>query len=169
MVELAVVVTLLVVMVNVEVVAPAGTTTFVGTCAAAVLLLLNVTVAPPVGAAPLSVTIPWELLPPTTLVGFSVRDAATTGGILRVTVKGAAFEEPPKLAEMVGLAAVATLLVVIVNVAVVAPAGTTTLAGTCAAAVLLLLNVTVAPPVAAAPLSVTIPCELLPPTTLVGL
>src|SRR5215469_15290260 len=78
MVELAVVVTLLVVTVNVALVAPAATTTFVGTFAAAVLLLLNVTVAPPVGAAPLSVTVPWELFPPTTLVGFSVTDTATT-------------------------------------------------------------------------------------------
>src|SRR5215469_3083329 len=98
-------VTLLVVIANVAVVAPAGTTTLAGTCAAAVLLLLNVTVEPHVGAAPLSVTVPCELLPPTTLVGRSISDAATTGGVLGVTVKGADFEEPPRLAEMVELAA----------------------------------------------------------------
>ena len=42
------------------------------------LLLLKVTVAPPAGAGPLNVTVPCELVPPTTLVGFSVSDAADT-------------------------------------------------------------------------------------------
>src|SRR5215831_10459783 len=76
MVRLVAVLTALVVIVNVALVAPAGTTTLAGTCATAVLLLLSVTVAPPVGAAPLNVTVPCELLPPTTLVGFSVTDTA---------------------------------------------------------------------------------------------
>ena len=58
--------------------------------------------------------------------------------------------------------------VVIVNVALLAAAGTTTLAGTCAAAVLELVSVTVAPPLSAGPLNVTVPCELLLPNTLVG-
>jgi hypothetical protein len=58
--------------------------------------------------------------------------------------------------------------VVIVNVALLAAAGTTTLAGTCAAAVLELVSVIVAPPLSASPLNVTVPCELLPPNTLVG-
>jgi hypothetical protein len=57
---------------------------------------------------------------------------------------------------------------VIVNVALVAFAATVTLAGTCAAAVLLLVSVTDAPPLGAGPLSVTVPCELVPPTTLLG-
>src|SRR5260370_30870419 len=58
--------------------------------------------------------------------------------------------------------------VVIVNVALLAAAGTTTLAGTCAAAASELFKVTVAPPLSAGPLNVTVPCELLPPNTLVG-
>ena len=58
--------------------------------------------------------------------------------------------------------------VVIVNVVLLAAAGTTTLAGTCAAAVLELVSVTVAPPLSAGPLSVTVPCELSPASTLVG-
>lgn len=70
-----------VVMVKAAVVDPAGTDTLTGTCAAAVLLLLNVTVAPPVGAAALKVTVPCELLPPTTLVGFSVNVLKLTGGV----------------------------------------------------------------------------------------
>jgi hypothetical protein len=50
-------------------------TTLAGTCAAAVLELVRVTVAPPVGAGPLNVTVPCELLPPNTLAGFNVTDA----------------------------------------------------------------------------------------------
>jgi hypothetical protein len=62
-----------------------------------------------------------------------------------------------------------TALVVTEKVAVVAPAATVTLAGTWAAAVLLLDSVTVAPPVGAAPLNITVPVEELPPVTLAGL
>jgi hypothetical protein len=51
----------------------------------------------------------------------------------------------------------------------VLPAGTVTLAATVAAIRLLLLRVTDAPPAGAAALSRTVPVEILPPTTLVGL
>jgi hypothetical protein len=64
---------------------------------------------------------------------------------------------------------VATAFVVTVNVAVVALAATLTLAGTVAAAVLLLLSFTTTPPVGAAPLSVTVPVDEVPPVTPVGL
>lgn len=74
--------TALVLTVNVALVAPAATVTLEGTLAAVVLLLERVTCAPPVGAGPLSVTVPAEEFPPVTLVGFSeseerVRDAGT--------------------------------------------------------------------------------------------
>ena len=62
-----------------------------------------------------------------------------------------------------------TDLVVTVKLALVAPAAMVTLAGTVAAVVLLLDSVTTAPPEGAAPVSVTVPCEELPPKTLVGL
>jgi len=61
-----------VVTVNVAVVAPATTVTLAGTVAAAVLLLDSVTTAPPAGAAPLSVTVPVEVPPPVTDVGFKL-------------------------------------------------------------------------------------------------
>jgi hypothetical protein len=70
--------TALVATVNVAVVDPAETLTLAGTCAAAVLLLDSDTLAPPVGAAPLSVTVPVDELPPVTLVGFRVTEDNVT-------------------------------------------------------------------------------------------
>jgi len=48
----------------------AATVTLAGAVATTVLLLDNVTTAPPLGAGPLSVTAPVEELPPVTRVGF---------------------------------------------------------------------------------------------------
>jgi hypothetical protein len=59
---------------NVALVAPEATVTLAGTVAAAVLLLVSVTTAPEAGAAALNFTVPCDGFPPTTLVGFSVRD-----------------------------------------------------------------------------------------------
>jgi hypothetical protein len=63
--------TALVLTVKVALVDPAATVTLGGTLATVVLLLESVTCAPPVGAGPLSVTVPVEEFPPVTLVGFS--------------------------------------------------------------------------------------------------
>jgi hypothetical protein len=71
--------TALVLTVNVALVAPAAIITVDGTVAAAVLVLESATVAPPAGAAPLSVTVPVEEFPPITLVGFSESDERETG------------------------------------------------------------------------------------------
>ena len=57
--------------VKVALVAPAATVTLAGVRATAVLLLESATCAPPMGAGPLSVTVPVEEFPPVTLVGFS--------------------------------------------------------------------------------------------------
>src|SRR5881394_2124922 len=74
------VVTALVVTVNVALLAPAATVTLAGTVA--VDVLLRVTAAPPVGAGPLSVTVPVEGDPPVTLAGLSAiaESVAEPGG-----------------------------------------------------------------------------------------
>jgi hypothetical protein len=162
-------VTTLVLTVNVALVAPAVTVTLEGTLAAVVLLLESATIAPPDGAAPLSVTVPVEKFPPVTLVGFSVTDERVGGGAdAGVTMSEADLVAPPYVAEILTVVDVATALVLTVNVAVVAPATTVTLGGTLAAVVLLLESVTCAPPAGAGPLSVTVPVEEFPPVTLVG-
>jgi hypothetical protein len=77
--------------VNVPLVEPPGIVMLVGTAAAFVLLLDNVTIAPPDGAAAVSVAVPVAFaLPPVTLVGEMDSDdsAGAGGGVVDVcTVK----------------------------------------------------------------------------------
>ena len=79
----------LVVTVKVAKVAFAATVTLVGTCAAG-LLLESVTIAPPDGAGPVSVTVPTDEAPAGTEVGFRLRDERAG----RVTVKLALWVDP---------------------------------------------------------------------------
>jgi hypothetical protein len=66
--------------------APAGTVTFAGTVALVGLLLVSVT-SKGVEVILLSVTVPTELDPPTTVLGFKVRDESAAGaGALTVSV-----------------------------------------------------------------------------------
>jgi hypothetical protein len=161
-----------VVIVNVATVDPAGTVTLAGTLAMAELLLESATTAPPDGAAPLNVTVPWEELPPVTLVGLTPSDERATGGggggVPACVTVSVAVRVTPSDAEMVTEVDALTEEVATVKVALAAPAGTVTLAGTLATAELLLESATTAPPDGAAPLNVTVPWEALPPVTLVG-
>jgi hypothetical protein len=70
------VLTELVLSVKVALLAPVATVMLTGTVTAA-LLLDRVTTTPGDGAAALRVTVPWDELPPTTLVGFNVNELIT--------------------------------------------------------------------------------------------
>jgi len=146
-------------------VAPAATVTEAGTETAA-LLLLKATTVPPAGAAWLSVTVlPAKDRPPT------MPDPArcSVSAEPALTVRLAVCEVPPSDAVIVEVAFETTVKVETVNVAVVEPAATVTDAGTVAAEVLLDVSATVVPPVGAMLLKVTVPVELSPPVTEVGL
>jgi hypothetical protein len=162
------VVTALVGIAKVRLVAPCATDTLAGTVAA-VLLLDSDTVNPPAGAADVRVTVPCEEAPPVTLVGFSDTAESAAGAAGGVTVSVALRVAPPYAPLMVADDDAVTDAVLTVNVTLVVPAATVTLAGAVATLVLLLDSVTTAPPAGAALVSIAVPCEVLPPTTLVGL
>lgn len=149
---------------NVALVNPAATVTLDGTVATEVLLLESAITAPPAGAGPLSVTVPVEELPPARLDALNVADARTGG----MTVIELVCVAPLRTAEITVVVAVATGLVLIVNVVLVAPSGIVTVAGTLTAG-LLLDKDTTAPPVGAAAFIATVPVGEFPPVTLVAL
>jgi len=156
-------VTAIVVTVKVAVLDPAGTVTFAGTDAA-LPLAVNATTKPPVGALPLSVTVPVEGLPPETDAGLTDTLTRLGGVIVKVAVWFVPFSVPVIVADVDE----ATPKVETVNVAVVAPAATVTEVGTVAFEVLEPSDTTV-PPVAAGPERVTVPVDGVPPGTDVGL
>jgi hypothetical protein len=82
-VELVLVATAVVVTVKVAVVAPAGTVTELGTVAG--LVAESPTEVPPVGAAPVKVTVPVDEFPPVTVAGLTATEA-TVGSALIVRV-----------------------------------------------------------------------------------
>jgi hypothetical protein len=78
--------TVLVVTVNVAVVAPDATVTDAGTWAAAALLEVKLTTAPPAGAGPVNVTVPVEDVPPKTDVGLMLTPLRAAAGAVTVSV-----------------------------------------------------------------------------------
>jgi len=143
---------------NVAVEAPAGTLTDPATVAPAVDDRL--TVAPPLGAGRLSMTVPFAELPPTIEVGDTLTPAKS--GVS--TVSAAVKLILPNVAVTVADTFPVTAVVVIVKFPDVAPAGTVTLAGT-AALELFEARLTTVPEDGAGPFKVTVPVEDVPPTT----
>jgi hypothetical protein len=78
---------------------PAGTVTLAGTVAAEVLLLDSANTTPPAAAAPFSITVPVEGVPPFTLVGLRLKEEREG----RFTVNVAVFMAAPSVAEIVTL------------------------------------------------------------------
>ena len=111
----------------------------------------------------MSVNVPVEVEPPTTVLGFKLSEVKEATETVSVVVLVFPYT-PVRVTEVDE----ATPLVVIVKLVLVVPEAMVTVAGTWAAAVLLLCNVTVTPPLGAAPFKVTVPVELIPPTTEVG-
>jgi len=147
--------TAMVVMVNAgDTEAPPATVTEAGTVAAAGLLLVSVTTAPPAAAGPFSVTVFAVIdVPPKT----DAADKVTTDGLGGCTVKVPVAVTPLYVAEIVTGVLAATAVVVMVNAGdTVAPPATVTEAGTAAAAGLPLVSVTTVPPVGAGAFNVTV-------------
>src|SRR5207247_5341102 len=65
-------------------VCPAGIVTGGGSETSPAGALPSETAAPPAGAAPFSVTVPWRLRPPTTVPGLSATDG-TSGCVVAIT------------------------------------------------------------------------------------
>jgi hypothetical protein len=99
-----------------------------------------------------------------TEVGLRLTELSAGGATVNVAVL-----DEPLVAVIVTDVEEETAAVVTAKVAVVLPAATVTEAGTVAAAVLLLDKVTVAPLVGAAAANVTVPVDVVPPVTEVGL
>lgn len=85
-----------VVIANVVLLDPAAMVTFAGTFATAALLVCRVMTAPPLGAGPFNVTVPVELTPPTTELGFLLIEDKLAVLIVRDAVR-----LTPKLAVMI--------------------------------------------------------------------
>ena len=144
-----------VVNVNVAVFAPVGTVTDAGTEPVAGLSLTSDTTSPEGPALPVSVRVPVDGLPPTTVIGANAIDFGTAGLIDSVWLRFTPRADRP----MFELVAESTPSVVTVKVPVVFPAPTVMVRRTVAADVLLLVRLHLRPPVGAGPVSVTVPTE----------
>lgn len=119
-------------------------------------------VKPPAPAGVVSVTVPVEDVPLTTVFGLITSDSRVVGLI----VKGADFELP-RVAVMLAMVWDETDPVEMPNVPVLLPGAMVIEPGKLAAA-LSLVSVTLGSPTPAAPLSVTVPVAKLPPHTVDG-
>ena len=130
---------------------------------ASLLVELSVTVTPPAGAKPFSVTVPTAVVPPTTGLGAMETPVKATGSSSNDVVTVVPLKEALKVTGV----AEETPVVVTTKVACNAPPGTVTELGTEADA-LMLAKLTTTPPDGAARARVTVPVDAFPPTTVLG-
>ena len=156
-------VTLFVVIGNVAVVAPCGTTTTVETFALTELLVSD-TDAPPDGAGALNVTVPVTPVPPTTDAGSTVTDVNVTCGVTGVIVNETLSTIFPSVARIDTTVAVGTVVAATVNVPDVAPCRIVTVGWTIADADVDAKAI-VNPPTGAGLVIVTVPVTQPPPFT----
>lgn len=135
--------TLCVLIVNVALLAPAGTVTLVGTVASELLLLVSVTTTPPDGAGEERVAVPVTLFPPLVLDGLRVMAESDPAGVAGSTVSTAVCVRPEPVAVIVTLVGCVTAPVVTLKVAAAVNCDITTDAGTLATEGSLLLRVKV--------------------------
>jgi hypothetical protein len=157
--------------VNVALVAPAGTRIQSGT-ETDLLSRARFTLTPALGAGPVKVTVPTDVFPipappPTSEVGLTDRPATESVGAFGVTVRNACSVEKFRVPLIVTTVEAVTGEVAIGNVARVAPSGTVTLAGTLASACVLFSGTEV-PPAGAGGSMTTVPVEEPPPATPAG-
>ncbi len=156
--------------VNDAAVAPDATVTFAGTVPADALPLVSDTTTPPVGAAPVRVTVPVLFDPSTTVSGFTLKPVSVgLDEAAGATVSTAERVTAPAVAEIVTELVWITDVVATVKVDLVEPLGTVTRAGTDATAPLLLVRSTLWPPEGALADRLTLPVTDAPPVALVGL
>lgn len=157
-------VTALVATENVTLEFPAAILTLAGTVADA-LLLVSATKRPPAGAGAVKVTVPVEEAPPVTLAGFSDIEDSAAGALI---VSCAVALMPLYVAVMVATVEEEPALVVTVKVAEELPGLTLTVPGTVAEELLDDKLITAKPEVTRL-VNLTVPVELLPAITAVGL
>jgi hypothetical protein len=149
---------------------PAGTVTVAGVCAAAVLLLVNETTAPPAGAALFRKTVVLIEFPPVAPLTLGVTDSSDNGAFgSAATESQAVLLAPPAVPVIETDVNELTAFVVTVKLAVLFPAGIVTLAGAWATDVSLLVSVTIMPPGGAGTVKPTVPRDVFRPITFIGL
>ncbi len=144
-------------------VAPLAMDTLEGTVASA-MSERRATVIPPLAAGLLMVTVPVELVPPTTDVGETARPVIVGALTARVAVPFVV----PTVPVMVAVVLKVTGAVVTVKVATFVPAATVTVAGTVDEGSFEDKATDIVLPVATFPINVTVPVDEDPPTNDVG-